>query len=195
MDGDDGQHNTQGDAMTFRDLRLGWRALTQEPAYLAVAVSGLGIGLAAAALLLGLVRYSTQYNAHVPDAEHVYVVKQRFNVDPKAPVFDQAPLFLRAVAGRLPGVIGATGYVPTRPLNRPLTLRGESQGPLRRLDGPTVLPGFTATLAAAPTRSDARCAPKASCCAWPPWWRRRRPTPRSRSKPCSARRRCWASRS
>ena len=132
--------------MTFRDLRLGWRALTQEPAYLAVAVSGLGIGLAAAALLLGLVRYSTQYNAHVPDAEHVYVVKQRFNVDPKAPVFDQAPLFLRAVAGRLPGVIGATGYVPTRPLNRPLTLRGENHGALRRLDGLTVLPGFTATL-------------------------------------------------
>src|SRR5471030_201084 len=146
MDGDVGQPITQGDAMTFRDLRLGWRALTQEPAYLAVAVSGLGIGLAAAALLLGLVRYSTQYNAHVPDAEHVYVVKQRFNVDPKAPVFDQAPLFLRAVAGRLPGVIGATGYVPTRPLNRPLTLRGENHGALRRLDGLTVLPGFTATL-------------------------------------------------
>src|SRR5471030_642970 len=146
MDGDVGQPITQGDAITFRDLRLGWRALTQEPAYLAVAVSGLGIGLAAAALLLGLVRYSTQYNAHVPDAEHVYVVKQRFNVDPKAPVFDQAPLFLRAVAGRLPGVIEATGYVPTRPLNRPLTLRGENHGALRRLDGLTVLPGFTATL-------------------------------------------------
>ena len=131
--------------MTLCDLRLGWRALIQEPAYSGAVVFGLGIGLAAALLLLGFVRYSWQYNAHVPDAKQVYVVKQRFNVDPKSPVFDQAPLFLRAAAKQLPGVIEATGYVPTRPINRPLTLRA-GDDTLQRLDGLTVLPGFTATL-------------------------------------------------
>lgn len=132
--------------MRLRELRLGWRALMQEPADSAAVVCGLAIGLAAALLLLGFVRYSWQYNAHVPDAEHVYVVKQRFNVDPKSPVFDLAPLFLRAAASRLPGVAGATGYVPTRPINRPLTLRSGADGAPQRLDGLTVLPGLAATL-------------------------------------------------
>src|SRR4051812_32914905 len=101
--------------MKTRDFLIGWRTLVREPAYSLVVVLGLGVGFATALLLLGFVRYSWQYNAQVPDADHVYVIKQRFNVDPKAPWFDQSPLFLRAVAANTPGVIAATGYIPARP--------------------------------------------------------------------------------
>jgi cell division protein FtsX len=130
--------------MTLRDLRIGWRSLLQDPAYSMVVIAGLGVGLAAALLLLGLVRYSWQYNRHVPQVEQVYVVKQRFNADPKAPWFDQAPLLLRASAAGTPGVEAATGYLPSRPESMGLTVR--IGGQLRKLDSLTVLPDFAAML-------------------------------------------------
>jgi ABC-type antimicrobial peptide transport system permease subunit len=130
--------------MTLRDFRIGWRTLLQDPAYSFVVIAGLGIGLAAALLLLGLVRHSWQYNRHVPDVDQVYVVKQRFNVDPKAPWFDQAPLLLRAVAAGTPGVATATGYLPSRAETMGLTVRIDGQ--LRKLDSLTVLPDFAAML-------------------------------------------------
>jgi hypothetical protein len=130
--------------MTLRDFRIGWRTLLQDPAYSVVVIVGLGIGLAAALLLLGLVRHSWQYNRHIPDVKNVYVVKQRFNVDPKAPWFDQAPLLLRAAAVNTPGVAAATGYLPSRAETIGLTVRPGGQ--LRKLDSLTVLPGFPAML-------------------------------------------------
>jgi ABC-type antimicrobial peptide transport system permease subunit len=136
--------NYSSPIMTLRDFRIGWRTLLQDPAYSFVVIAGLGIGLAAALLLLGLVRHSWQYNRHVPDVDRVYVVKQRFNVDPKAPWFDQAPLMLRAVAAGTPGVAAATGYLPSRAETMGLTVRIDGQ--LRKLDGLTVLPDFAAML-------------------------------------------------
>ncbi|KQV90031.1 cell division protein FtsX [Massilia sp. Root351] len=130
--------------MTLRDFRIGWRSLLQDPAYSFVVVAGLGIGLAAALLLLGLVRHSWQYNRHIPEVEQVYVVKQRFNADPKAPWFDQAPLMLRAAAAGTPGVAAATGYLPSRAESMGLTVR--IGGQLRKLDSLTVLPDFAAML-------------------------------------------------
>lgn len=131
--------------MKLRDFRIGWRTLVQEPAYSLVAIAGLGIGLAAALLLFGFVRYSWQYNAQVPDVENVYVVKQRYNVDPKAPWFDQAPMLLRVAAAKVPGVAGATGYVPSRPQSNS-GLAVSIDGQLRPLHSLTVLPGFAETL-------------------------------------------------
>ncbi|KQW90333.1 cell division protein FtsX [Massilia sp. Root418] len=130
--------------MTLRDFRIGWRTLLQDPAYSIVVIAGLGVGLAAALLLLGLVHYSWQYNRHIPQVEQVYVVKQRFNADPKAPWFDQAPLLLRASAAGTPGVEAATGYLPSRPESMGLTVRIDGQ--LRKLDSLTVLPDFAAML-------------------------------------------------
>jgi putative ABC transport system permease protein len=126
--------------MHLRDFRIGWRLLLQEPAYSLVVVLGLSIGFAACILLLGFVRYSWQYNAQVPDVNNVYVVKQRFNVDPKEPWFDQAPLLLRAEAMKIPGVASAIGFIPSRPQNNKLTVRIDGQ--LRQLRSLTVLPGF-----------------------------------------------------
>lgn len=126
--------------MKLRDFRIGWRTLVQEPAYSLVVIGGLGIGFAAALLLLGFVRYSWQYNQHVPDVKNVYLVKLRHNIDPKAPWFDQAPLLLRAAAAGTPGVVNATGYLPSRAQAMGMTVRIDGQ--LRRLDSLTVLPGF-----------------------------------------------------
>ncbi len=130
--------------MKSRDFLIGWRTLVQEPAYSLVVVLGLGVGLAAALLLLGFVRYSWQYNAQVPDLDQVYVIKQRFNVDPKAPWFDQAPLNLRAVAEKIPGVVATTGYIPSRPQDRGLSARID--GHLRLVNSLTVLPSFAGML-------------------------------------------------
>jgi putative ABC transport system permease protein len=130
--------------MKTKDFLIGWRTLLQEPAYSLVVVLGLGVGFAAALLLLGFVRYSWQYNAHVPDVERVYVIKQRFNVDPKAPWFDQAPLNLRAVAEKIPGVVATTGYIPSRPQDKGLSARID--GHLRLVSSLTVLPSFAPML-------------------------------------------------
>lgn len=127
--------------MTLRDFRIGWRTLVQDPAYSLVVIVGLGVGLAAALLLFGFVRYSWQYNAQVPGVENVYVVKQRYNVDPKSPWFDQAPVLLRIAAARQPGVAAATGFVPTRPQSNS-GLAVNIDGQLRQLHSLTVLPGF-----------------------------------------------------
>lgn len=129
---------------TLRDFRIGWRTLLQEPAYSLVVVAGLGVGFGAALLLLGFVRYSWQYNAEVPNADHVYIVKQRFNVDPKAPWFDQAPMLLRLSAARAPGVLASSAYIPTRP--RIMGLTATIGGRLHAMNGLTVMPGFAEIL-------------------------------------------------
>lgn len=122
--------------MQLRDFRIGWRTLIQEPAYSLVVVMGLGIGVAACLLLLGFVRYSWQYNAQVPEVGHVYVVKQRYNIDPVAPWFDQAPYILRDAALKAPGVASASGFEYWNPAS----IRFDDH--VRKLQGITVLPGF-----------------------------------------------------
>ncbi|MGZ8294129.1 MAG: FtsX-like permease family protein [Telluria sp.] len=130
--------------MTLKDFRIGWRTLVNEPAYSLVVILGLGVGLAASLLLFGYVHYSWQYNAQVPDAANVYVVKHRANVDPKAPWYDQAPLLLWSAATKTPGVVAATGYLPSRPNGAGFTVNAGGQ--LSQVEGLTVLPGFAEML-------------------------------------------------
>ncbi|WP_426210082.1 FtsX-like permease family protein [Massilia sp. TWP1-3-3] len=101
--------------MKLADFRIGARHLVQEPVYSAIAILGLAIGLGACLLLLGFVQYSWRYDAAVPGVDHIYVVKQKFNVDPKAPWFDQAPLLLREAALKTPGVADATAFFRVDP--------------------------------------------------------------------------------
>lgn len=130
--------------MILRDLRSSWRSLLQAPAYSLVVILGLALGLATSMLLFGFVHYSWQYNAKVPDVDQVYVVKQRYNIDPKSPWFDQAPLLLCAVAAQAAGVSAATGYIPSRPQASGLVVA--INGQLQPLQSLTVLPGFTQML-------------------------------------------------
>lgn len=122
--------------MKLQDFRVGLRILGNDPAYSLVAVLGLGVGLAVCLLLLGFARYSWQYDAHVPDAENVHIVKQRNNLGLGAPWYDQTPLLLREAARTAPGVTNASGYVNWFPLTV------QVNGQLHKLRSLTVLPGF-----------------------------------------------------
>lgn len=122
--------------MKLQDFRVGLRILARDPVYSLVSILGLGVGLGVCLLLLGYARYCWQYNAQVPDADNVYILKQRNNLQLSTPWYDQAPLLLRAVAATTPGVMNATGYVGWFPLTV------EVKGQLRKLTSLTVLPGF-----------------------------------------------------
>ena len=85
--------------MKFRDFRIGWRLLAEQPGYSSVVVLGLSIGFAACFLLLGYVRYSLSYDAAVPQAERIYLIKVKANLG--APVWNEpAPLPFLDVAQR-----------------------------------------------------------------------------------------------
>jgi putative ABC transport system permease protein len=66
--------------MNLRDFRVGWRQLLKEPAYSAVVVFGLAVGIAVCYLLLGFVRHSFSYDENVPERERVMRLMQRWNV-------------------------------------------------------------------------------------------------------------------
>jgi len=63
----------------LRDFRIGWRQLAKEPAYSAVVVLGLAVGIAVCFLLLGFVRHSFSYDRNVPQRERVYQLEHRWN--------------------------------------------------------------------------------------------------------------------
>jgi putative ABC transport system permease protein len=122
--------------MRLQDFRVGARLLAENPAFSLVAILGLGVGMAVCLLLLGYARYSWQYNAYVPDAEHVYIVKQRINTHTQLPWSDEAPGSLRSVAATLPGVARSGSYATWFPLT------AQVDGRLTKLRTVTALPGF-----------------------------------------------------
>jgi putative ABC transport system permease protein len=122
--------------MKLQDFRVGLRILAKDPVYSLVSILGLGVGLGVCLLLLGYARYCWQYNAHVPDVDNVYIVKQRNNLELGTPWYDQAPLLLLAAAKTAPGVTSASGYVGWFPLTVEVHVQ------LRKLRSLTVLPGF-----------------------------------------------------
>ena len=126
----------KGSAVKLQDFRIGLRVLAKDPVYSLVSILGLGVGLAVCLLLLGYARYCWQYNAYIPDADNVYIVKQRNNLELGTPSHDQAPLLLLAAARTAPGVTNAGAYVGWFPLT------AELNGQLRKLKSLTVLPGF-----------------------------------------------------
>lgn len=142
--------------MKLKDFLIGWRTLVQQPAYSLSVVLGLSVGLAACLLLLGFVRYSLQYDAHVPDVDNVYVVTQRYHVDPKSPMYDVAPIFLRAVAMKTPGVVDATSFFPSRPQTSPLVVGIDNRK--LSLQGLYVLPGFADMLGLTTVQGNLRLA-------------------------------------
>ncbi len=130
--------------MKLKDFRIGWRTLVQEPFYSLVVIGGLGVGMATAFLLLAFVRYSFEYNSHVPEVEQVYVVKHRSNMDAARPWFDLGPVLLRHAAAQAPGVKDVTGYIPIRPQGSRFALKVDGQ--LHEVAGMITLPGFTRVL-------------------------------------------------
>lgn len=84
--------------MRAADFRIGWRLLLREPGFSCMTIAGLAVACAACFLLLGFVRYSFSYDAHVPDAARVYLVKQRINFFPRPEWDTRTMLPLRQVA-------------------------------------------------------------------------------------------------
>jgi putative ABC transport system permease protein len=136
----------------LQDFRVGLRLLARDPAYALTAIAGLGIGLAACLLLLGFVRYSWQYNAHVPDAQRVYVVKQRHNADPSAPWYDQVPTLLHGAARGVAGIEQAAAYMTWAPLTVTVGSRPFKMAAL------AVTPGFERMMGLQAMRGDAAAA-------------------------------------
>lgn len=67
--------------MLLRDFRIGWRLLAKDRSYSAVVILGLATGIAACFLLLGLVRHAFSHDRHVPEAERVFLLLERWNID------------------------------------------------------------------------------------------------------------------
>ena len=134
--------------MKLQHLRVGLRILAKDPKYSLVTIMGLGVGIGVCLLLLGYARYCWQYNASVPDAANVYIVKQRDNLALGTPWNDQVPIGLITAAGTAPGVASATGYVGWLPLTT------QVNGQLRKLNSLTVLPGFAEMMGLQVIRGD-----------------------------------------
>ncbi|HEY5799351.1 MAG TPA: ABC transporter permease, partial [Burkholderiaceae bacterium] len=99
--------------MKLRDFRIGWRLLIQEPAYSAVVVFGLALGFAVCFLLLGFVRYSFDYNKHVPDADRVFVIKSIFHFPGMEPNWGAASSLAARNAVLTAGLpLQATAFIP-----------------------------------------------------------------------------------
>ncbi|MGK5046502.1 ABC transporter permease [Janthinobacterium sp. GB4P2] len=100
--------------MSARDFRIGWRLLAQQPAYSAAALGGLATGFALCLLLLCLVRYSFSFDAAVPQAERVYVLKHRLNFVPQPQWLEYTPFALREVALRSGFPLQASVFWPRK---------------------------------------------------------------------------------
>ncbi|MET3117442.1 putative ABC transport system permease protein [Undibacterium sp. GrIS 1.8] len=61
--------------MKFRDFRIGWRLLIQEPAHSLVAIIGLAIGFMVFFLGLSYIYYALHFDRHVPEYQHIFIVK------------------------------------------------------------------------------------------------------------------------
>ena len=57
--------------MKLRDFKIGFRLLIQEPAYSAVVILGLALGIAVCFLLATLVNYALSFNGHQPERERI----------------------------------------------------------------------------------------------------------------------------
>lgn len=121
--------------MDLRDFRVGWRMLVLEPVYSMVVVLGMAIGFAVCFLLLGFVRYSFSYDAHVPDAERIYLIKHKVNVIGKPSWYESSPLPFLDVARRSGQVESATAVMIL-----PVELKGVGQ--TQRIDLTAVHPEF-----------------------------------------------------
>lgn len=98
--------------MKFPNLSLAWRLLLKEPGFSAVVILGLAFGLAAAFLLLGLLRFSLTYNSHVPAPERTYVVTQRLNLVGKPEWMEWAPANLSTIAKSSGLPLQASAMIP-----------------------------------------------------------------------------------
>jgi putative ABC transport system permease protein len=141
----------------MKDFRIGWRLLLKEPAYSAVVIGGLAVGIAVCFLLLGFVRHSFSYDENVPERERVVRLMERWNLavfgnewfaESSLPSRDAAlasgqPLLASAFiernldvrAGEVVGTVGMALVDPDFPkIFAPKVLAGDLQAAITRPD-------------------------------------------------------------
>jgi hypothetical protein len=118
------------------DLTVATRMMLRRPAHALVCILGLAVGMGFCLMLLGYSRYSWSYDAHVPEADRVYVIKQRRNWELGKLWSEQVPLAMREPAKSLAGVADVTGYAHWFPL------RLEQAGRLVNTRSLMALPGL-----------------------------------------------------
>jgi hypothetical protein len=129
------------------DFVVGWRLLLREPGYSAVTVLGLAVACAACYLLVGFVAWCLSYNSHVPQAERIYMVKERMHHFPR-PSWHPGTMLLTRNAALDSGLaeLASIAHEETR------TLRVGDR--LHQLKLMAVDPAFTAMFGLAPLQGD-----------------------------------------
>ena len=133
------------------DFVVGWRLLLREPGYSAVTVLGLAVACAACYLLVGFVAWCLGYNSHVPQAERVYMVKERMHHFPR-PSWTPGSMLLTRNAALDSGLaeLASIAQQTTR------TLRVGDR--LHQLDLLAVEPAFAAMFGIVPLQGDLNAA-------------------------------------
>jgi putative ABC transport system permease protein len=99
--------------MKIRDLKIAWRILLKQPVHSLIVFLGLSVSFCVCFLLLGYARFSFEYDAHVPDAKRIFLVKHRLNVlaNPKWLDFSVWPLEEKLGQSGLPHSLASVNLV------------------------------------------------------------------------------------
>jgi ABC-type antimicrobial peptide transport system permease subunit len=92
--------------MKFRDLKIAWRILLKQPAHSLIVFLGLSVSFCVCFLLLGYAKFSFEYNAHIADADRIFLVKHKVNVFSR-------PVWVDFGQMRLNEAIGSSGIPHT----------------------------------------------------------------------------------
>jgi putative ABC transport system permease protein len=92
--------------MKIRDLKIAWRIFLKQPAHSLIVFLGLSVSFCVCFLLLGYAKFSFEYNAHIADADRIFLVKHRVNVFSR-------PVWVDFRAIRLDETIGTSGIPHT----------------------------------------------------------------------------------
>lgn len=92
--------------MKIRDLKIAWRILLKQPAHSLIVFLSLSLSFSVCFLLLGYAKFSFEYNAHIVDADRIFLVKHRINVFSR-------PVWVDFGQMRLNETIGSSGIPHT----------------------------------------------------------------------------------
>ena len=92
--------------MKIRDLKIAWRILLKQPTHSLIVFLGLSVSFGVCFLLLGYAKFSFEYNAHIADADRIFLVKHKVNVFSR-------PVWVDFGQMRLNEAIGSSGIPHT----------------------------------------------------------------------------------
>ena len=134
--------------MKIPDYRVGWRLFISKPVGSPLMLLSLSVGFSVCFLLLIFVWYSLGFDSDIPDANRIFLVKDRFNIEPTPAWRDRAPFPIADVAQKS-GMVEAAVAVVSRPA---LPFRVNDQ--VSQVDLLIVQPSFTTVFAVNAVQGD-----------------------------------------